>query len=152
MSTQEQQLCQSLSKLPVRFEYRYTEKASQELLRSLFRSLAGGSDDYMRLLFPDGNLSDALKLSDAQGVVEGAGYTEQARGKRCGYIFKPGDAIYMCRTCDTNNTCRLCRQCYESTDHKEHSLRRRICTGNIDCCDCGDDKVWTTPLFCTIHS
>ncbi|KAK7430780.1 E3 ubiquitin-protein ligase ubr1 [Neonectria magnoliae] len=152
MSTQEQQLCQFLAELPSRFNYRFTEEASRELLTSLFWSLAGGSNEYMRLLFSEGKPGDTLKLSDAQGAVEGAEYTESARGKRCGHIFKPGEASYMCRTCGTDETCCLCSRCFDSTDHTGHMVRIQISVGNSGCCDCGDDEAWRTPLFCTIHS
>ncbi|XP_044714951.1 putative zinc finger in n-recognin (UBR box) domain-containing protein [Hirsutella rhossiliensis] len=152
LSTQEQQLRQMLADLPARFNYRYTEEASSELLRSLFWSLAGGKDEYMRLLFPTGKLSDTLRLSDAQGAVEGAEYSEAARGKRCGHIFKPGEASYMCRTCGTDETCCLCSRCFDSTDHTGHMVRIQISVGNSGCCDCGDDEAWRTPLLCTIHS
>ncbi|PHH89807.1 hypothetical protein CDD83_5213 [Cordyceps sp. RAO-2017] len=152
VSTQEQQLCQLLAELPARYNYRYTEDASRELLRSLFWSLAGGKDDYMRLFFPSGKLSDTLRLSDAQGAVDGAEYTEAARGQRCGHIFKPGEASYMCRTCGTDETCCLCSRCFDSTDHTGHIVRIQISVGNSGCCDCGDDEAWRTPLLCTIHS
>lgn len=152
MSTQEQQLCQLLADLPARFGYRYTQDAAQELLRSLFWSLAGGKADYMRLLFPDGSFPDVLKLSDAQGAVEGAEYTEAARGRRCGHIFKAGEASYMCRTCGTDETCCLCSRCFDSTDHVGHMVRISISVGNSGCCDCGDDEAWKTPMLCTIHS
>lgn len=152
MSTQEQQLCQLLADLPERFDYRFTDEARRELLRSLFWSLAGGKHEYMRLFFPDGNLTDSLKLGDAQGAVEGAEYTEAARGKRCGHIFKPGEASYMCRTCGTDDTCCLCSKCFESTDHTGHMVRIQMSVGNSGCCDCGDDEAWRSPLFCTIHS
>lgn len=151
-STQEQQLCQFLAELPVRFDYRYTEEASRELLTNLFWSLAGGKHEYMRLLFPEGKPSASLKLSEAQGAVEGAEYTEAARGKRCGHIFKPGEASYMCRTCGTDETCCLCSRCFDSTDHTGHLVRIQISVGNSGCCDCGDDEAWKTPLVCTIHS
>ncbi|KAJ6445707.1 ubiquitin-protein ligase E3 component [Purpureocillium lavendulum] len=152
VSTQEQQLCQLLADLPARFNYRYNDEASRELLTSLFWSLSGGNPEYMRLLFPSGKPPESLKLSDAQGAVEGAEYTEAARGKRCGHIFKPGEASYMCRTCGTDETCCLCSRCYDSTDHTGHMVRIQISVGNSGCCDCGDDEAWKTPLFCTIHS
>lgn len=152
MSTQEQQLCQLLAGLPARYNYRYTEDAGRDLLQSLFWSLAGGNSEYMRLLFPEGMPSDALSLSDAQGAVEGAEYTAAARGKRCGHIFKPGEASYMCRTCGTDDTCCLCSRCFDSTDHTGHMVRISISVGNSGCCDCGDDEAWKSPLFCTIHS
>lgn len=91
MSTQEQQLCQFLAGLPARHKYRYTDAAYQELLRSLFWSLAGGRDDYMRLLFPDGGASvrkGPWKLREAQGAVDGAEYTEGARGMPCGSTLR----------------------------------------------------------------
>ena len=152
LSTQEQQLCHFLADLPARFNYRYSDEASRELLTSLFWSLAGGKHEYMRLLFPEGKPSDDLKLSDAQGAVEGAEYTDAARGKRCGHIFKPGEASYMCRTCGTDETCCLCSRCFDSTDHTGHMVRIQMSVGNSGCCDCGDDEAWKTPLFCTIHS
>ncbi|KAK5987326.1 E3 ubiquitin-protein ligase ubr1-like protein [Cladobotryum mycophilum] len=152
LSTQEQQLCQLLADLPARFNYRYSEEAARELLTNLFWSLAGGNHEYMRLLFPEGRPSDSLKLADAQGAVEGAEYTEAARGKRCGHIFKPGEASYMCRTCGTDETCCLCSRCFDATDHTGHMVRISISVGNSGCCDCGDDEAWKTPLHCTIHS
>ncbi|RFU73211.1 e3 ubiquitin- ligase ubr1 [Trichoderma arundinaceum] len=152
LSTQEQQLCQFLAELPARYNYRYSEEAARELLTSLFWSLAGGNQEYMRLLFPEGRPSESLKLGDAQGAVEGAEYTEAARGKRCGHIFKPGEASYMCRTCGTDETCCLCSRCFDATDHTGHMVRIQISVGNSGCCDCGDDEAWKTPLFCTIHS
>ncbi|KAM3554504.1 hypothetical protein ARSEF4850_006432 [Beauveria asiatica] len=152
MSTQEQQLCQLLADLPSRFHYRFTDEAKKELLRSLFLFLTGGKDDYMRMLFPDGKPPDSLRLSDAQGALEGAEYSEAARGKRCGHIFKAGEASYMCRTCGTDETCCLCSRCFDSTDHTGHMVRISISVGNSGCCDCGDDEAWRTPLFCTIHS
>lgn len=151
LSTQERQLCQFLAGLPARYNYRYNNEASRELLRDLFWSLAGGRDDYMRLIFPEGKPLGDLKLSEAQGAVEGAEYMESARGKRCGHIFKPGEASYMCRTCGTDETCCLCGRCFESTDHTGHMVRIQMSVGNSGCCDCGDDEAWKTPLFCTIH-
>lgn len=152
LSTQERQLCQLLADLPARFNYRYSKEAANELLNSLFWSLAGGKDGNMRLLFPEGKPPATMKLSDAQGAVEGAEYTEAARGKRCGHIFKAGEASYMCRTCGTDDTCCLCSRCFDSTDHTGHIVRISISFGNTGCCDCGDDEAWKTPLFCTIHS
>lgn len=153
MSTQEQQLCQFLADLPLRCNYDYDKNdAPRQLIESLFWSLAGGKPEYFRLLFPDGQLPSDLKLREAQGAVEGAEYTEWARGKRCGHIFKNGEATYMCRTCGTDDTCCLCARCFDSTDHTGHMVRMSISLGNSGCCDCGDDEAWKTPMFCTIHS
>lgn len=152
LSTQELQLRQMLADLPTRFDYRYTDEAAAELLKSLFWSLAGGKHEYMRLLFPMGKLPHTPRLSDAQGVIDGAEYSEAARGKRCGHIFKPGEASYMCRTCGIDETCCLCSRCFDSTDHTGHMVRIQISVGNSGCCDCGDDEAWKTPLLCTIHS
>lgn len=152
LTTQEQQLCQVLADLPARYKYRYSKEAANELLNNLFWSLAGGLNSNMRLLFADGKVPETMKLSDAQGAVEGAEYTEAARGKRCGHIFKAGEASYMCRTCGTDDTCCLCSRCFDSTDHTGHIVRIQISFGNSGCCDCGDDEAWKTPLFCTIHS
>ncbi|KAF4122538.1 E3 ubiquitin-protein ligase UBR1 [Geosmithia morbida] len=152
MSSQEQQLCQLLADLPAQNNYRYTDRTARTLIESLFWFLAGGKSEYMQLLFPSGRIPESGKLSDAQGAVEGAEYTETARGKRCGHIFKAGEASYACRTCGTDETCCLCARCFDSTDHTGHMVRMHISVGNSGCCDCGDDEAWRTPLFCTIHS
>ncbi|KAJ0326719.1 hypothetical protein COL5a_006599 [Colletotrichum fioriniae] len=151
MSTQERQLCEFLRELPARWNYEYDDQAHHDLLESLFWSLAGG-ERYMPLFFPSGRPSHNLKLHDAQGAEEGAEYTEAARGKRCGHIFKPGEASYSCRTCSTDDTCVLCSRCFDSTDHAGHMVRISISVGNSGCCDCGDDEAWRLPMFCTIHS
>ncbi|TDZ60777.1 E3 ubiquitin-protein ligase ubr1 [Colletotrichum trifolii] len=150
-TTQEHQLLQFLRDLPATRNYQYDEVAENSLLESLFWSLSGG-ERYMPLFFPSGRPSHNFKLHDAQGAVEGAEYTEAARGKRCGHIFKPGEATYSCRTCSTDDTCVLCSRCFDSTDHAGHMVRISISVGNSGCCDCGDDEAWKVPLFCTIHS
>lgn len=154
MSTQELQLCQHLVDLPRQHDYRYTDGASRDLLYNLFWSMAGGRPEYMRLFFPDGKLTpqSTLKLREAQGAVEGAEYTEAARGKACGHIFRNGEASYSCRTCSADDTCVLCSKCFDATDHEGHMVKISISPGNSGCCDCGDPEAWKRPLFCTIHS
>ncbi|KAI1173859.1 hypothetical protein F4777DRAFT_419461 [Nemania sp. FL0916] len=154
MSTQEKQLCDHLRNLPEHHRYRYNETAATELLRTLFWSMAGGRFESLRLFFP--NLkpyqTNDFKLREAQGAVEGAEYTEAARGKACGHIFRAGEATYGCKTCSTDDTCCLCSKCFEATDHTGHMVRISISPGNSGCCDCGDPEAWKLPLFCTIHS
>jgi E3 ubiquitin-protein ligase UBR1 len=154
MSTQEQQLCQLLLELPARHNYRYTDDAANELLTALFWCMAAGKSDYMNLFFPTGGpaRNGTLKLREAQGAVEGAEYTEAARGKACGHIFKQGEASYGCRTCSADDTCCLCSKCFDATDHTGHMVRINISPGNSGCCDCGDPEAWNRPIFCTIHS
>ncbi|KAL2155130.1 hypothetical protein VTH82DRAFT_3806 [Thermothelomyces myriococcoides] len=155
MSTQEQQLCQFLLELPARHSYRYTEEAARELLTALFWCMAGGKNEYMDLFFPEKGgprRNGTLKLREAQNAVEGAEYTEAARGKACGHIFKQGEASYACRTCSADDTCCLCSKCFDATDHTGHMVRISISPGNSGCCDCGDPEAWNRPMFCTIHS
>lgn len=155
MSTQELQLCQFLMELPARKRYRYNKESEDLLLENLFRFMSGGKDDYLRLFFPNGGPvvdGTVLKLKDAQGAVEGAEYTETARGMACGHIFKAGEASYSCKTCGTDDTCCLCAKCFDATDHTGHMVRISISPGNSGCCDCGDPEAWKTPMFCTIHS
>jgi E3 ubiquitin-protein ligase UBR1 len=155
MSTQELQLCQFLMELPARKRYRYTKESEDLLLENLFRFMSGGKDDYLRLFFPNGGPvvdGTVLKLKDAQGAIEGAEYTEAARGMACGHIFKAGEASYGCKTCGTDDTCCLCAKCFDATDHTGHMVRISISPGNSGCCDCGDPEAWKTPMFCTIHS
>lgn len=155
MSTQELQLCQFLMELPAQKSYRYTKESEDLLLESLFRFMSGGKDDYLRLFFPNGGPvvdGNVIRLKDAQGAVEGAEYTEAARGMACGHIFKQGEASYSCKTCGVDDTCCLCAKCFDATDHTGHMVRISISPGNSGCCDCGDPEAWKTPMFCTIHS
>jgi E3 ubiquitin-protein ligase UBR1 len=108
MSTQEQQLCQLLLEMPARHGYRYTDNAERELLTALFWCMAAGKSEYMDLFFPTGGPTrpgGTLKLREAQGRANGAEYTEAARGRACGHIFKSGEPTYSCRTCSTDDTC-----------------------------------------------
>ncbi len=154
LSTQEQQLCQLLLELPAQQHYRFTDDAAHKLLTDLFWCMAGGNPHYLDLFFPTGGPArkGTLKLREAQGAVEGAEYTEGARGKPCGHIFKQGEASYACRTCSADDTCCLCSRCFDATDHTGHMVRINISPGNSGCCDCGDPEAWNRPMFCTIHS
>ncbi|KAI1845262.1 hypothetical protein JX266_008572 [Neoarthrinium moseri] len=154
MSTQELQLCQHLIELPRRHGSRYNDAARRDLLHNLFWSMAGGRPEYLRLFFPDGKLTpqSTLQLREAQGAVDGAEYTEAARGKACGHIFRAGEATYGCRTCSADDTCVLCSKCFDATDHEGHLVKITISPGNSGCCDCGDPEAWKRPIFCTIHS
>lgn len=155
VSTQERQLCDFLRDLPKQKKYRYDESAINELLFSLFWSLGGGDIEHMRLLFPEKHWPDRSKktlLKEAQGAEEGAEYTEAARGKACGHIFKSGEATYRCKTCTNDDTCVLCSRCYASSDHTDHVIMISISSGNSGCCDCGDPEAWNIPVHCTIHT
>ncbi|KAL8294143.1 hypothetical protein RB597_008076 [Gaeumannomyces tritici] len=156
MSSQEQQLCQFLMGLPAMHKYRYSDTAARDLLSALFWSMAGGREEYLRLFFPDkggpARPDGTLKLREAQGAVQGAEFTEAARGKPCGHIFRAGEATYSCRTCSADDTCVLCARCFDSTDHTNHMVRISVSPGNSGCCDCGDPEAWKLPMFCTIHT
>ncbi|TVY57083.1 E3 ubiquitin-protein ligase ubr11 [Lachnellula cervina] len=155
MSTQEQQLCQFLKEQPRVHNYRYDSKAENDLLQSLFWSLAGGRSDYLQLFFPDNTkpLPNATwKLRKAQGGADGDEFTEAARGKACGHIFKAGEATYRCKTCSADDTCVLCSRCYDSSDHTGHMVYVTVSLGNSGCCDCGDPEAWRLPVHCSIHT
>jgi E3 ubiquitin-protein ligase UBR1 len=100
-SLAEQQLCKELRDLGGRRNNRYDDEARDELLETLFSSLSGrmsGRADYMSMLFPQGGpVNGRWNLSQAQGAIDGAEYSEGARGKACGHIFKSGEATYRCK-------------------------------------------------------
>ncbi|MCJ1466294.1 hypothetical protein MMC07_004913 [Pseudocyphellaria aurata] len=154
LTSRERRFCQVLKDLPEKFGYRYTSDASRDLQQALFRSLVAHNDIYLQKLF-NGHVPrthEDWNLRRAQGMVEGAEYTEAARGKRCGHIFKSGEATYRCKTCTLDDTCVLCSKCFEASDHAGHMVYVNISPGNSGCCDCGDAEAWKIPVKCAIHT
>lgn len=152
-SSQERNLCEFLKSLPRLHSNRYTDAARRALLNSLFWSLAGGVQSHFDLFFPSPPPHDqAWSLRSAQGGEDGAEYTEAARGKACGHIFRAGEAIYRCKTCSVDDTCVICSRCYDSSDHPGHMIYVSVSLGNSGCCDCGDAEAWKQPVHCGIHS
>ncbi|KAH8705569.1 putative ubiquitin-protein ligase E3 component [Talaromyces proteolyticus] len=144
---------EGLLRLPVKHNFRYGPKAEEELLQLLFRSLSGYDSQRLKLLFPDGAPEDRpWKLAEAQGAREGAEYSEAARGKRCGHIFRAGEGTYRCITCAADDTCVLCSRCFDASDHAGHQYQISLSSGNCGCCDCGDEEAWRLPLCCAIHT
>ncbi|KAH1323948.1 hypothetical protein KXV58_007300 [Aspergillus fumigatus] len=148
----ERKLGEGLLRLPFEHGCRYGPEAERDLLELLFRSLVGFDEDRLRQLFPNGFPEGPWKLAEAQGAQEGAEYTEAARGKRCGHIFRAGEATYRCVTCAVDDTCVLCSKCFDASDHSGHQYQISLSSGNCGCCDCGDDEAWRYPLFCAIHT
>jgi E3 ubiquitin-protein ligase UBR1 len=156
LSPLEKQLATLLGEHPRTYNNRYTEAASNRLIQILFTSLTADRADYLQLLFPKGppppSEDKRWSLREAQGAVEGAEYTEAARGHPCGHIFKNGEATYRCRTCSSDDTCVLCTRCFEASDHEGHNVFVTLSPGNSGCCDCGDPEAWIRDVNCTIHT
>ena len=150
----ERALCTALKQQPAEFDYKFTKDAHRDLLQLLFRSLTGYSDTYLRGLFSRGvpGNGELWSLKDSQGAVEGAEYTEAARGKACGHIFRINEATYSCRTCRMDPTCVLCSHCFEASDHEGHVYSVATHQGGTGCCDCGDPEAWRLPVNCAIHA
>lgn len=154
LTDRDRRLCHLLRDLPKQYGLRYTKSASQALQKALYTSLVAENDRYLQILF-NGKVPRAgedWSLRIAQGMVEGSEYSEAARGKACGHIFKAGDATYHCKTCTDDNTCVLCTRCFEASDHTDHNVTHSISLGNTGCCDCGDDEAWKIPVKCAIHT
>lgn len=154
LTSRERSLCQILKDLPKQYKFRYTAEASHALQQALFRSLAADNDSYLKILFNGKVPSDdgEWDLRLAQGIVEGVEYTEAARGKACGHIFKSGEATYLCKTCTLDDTCVLCTRCFQASDHRGHWVNVNTSPGNSGCCDCGDLEAWKRPVSCAIHT
>ncbi|KAG9237492.1 hypothetical protein BJ875DRAFT_369880 [Amylocarpus encephaloides] len=154
ISTQEAQLCEFLKEQPRFRKNRYTKEAENDLIYHLFWSLIGGQRKYLSLLFPNGQppAIERWLLRKAQGGADGEEFTEAARGRACGHIFKAGEATYRCKTCSADDTCVLCSRCYDSSDHTGHMVYVSVSLGNSGCCDCGDPEAWRLPVHCSIHT
>lgn len=153
LTSRERRLCEVFRDLPEKFNYRYTADANKAVQQALFRSLAAENDDYLRTIFRGRfpSQSEPWSLRDAQGIKDGTEYSEAARGKPCGHIFRNGEATYRCRTCTLDDTCVLCSRCFDASDHTGHLVNVSISPGNSGCCDCGDPEAWRIPVHCTIH-
>jgi len=150
----EKRLCLILRDLPQEYGYRYSKTARQALQRALFASLVAENEGSLVILFK-GNVprnGEDWSLRAAQGYEEGSEYSEAARGRACGHIFKSGDANYRCKTCTADDTCVLCTRCFEASDHEGHIITQQISQGNSGCCDCGDEEAWKLPINCAIHT
>ena len=155
INSAEKELCSYLQYLPKKYKYRYSPAASHDLIRNLFWYLAGANEQYLSFFFPQKPPSDpsvVWSLKAAQGAVDGSEYTAAAKGRRCGHIFKSGEATYQCKTCSIDDTCVLCSKCYDASDHENHAVFVSVSIGNSGCCDCGDSEAWIKDVYCTIHS
>ena len=154
VTNRETRLCQILRDFPYEHQLRYTGQASQALQRTLFEFLVAENDEYLQGLFRGQvpRQGEEWSLSNAQGMTEDMEYTEAARGKACGHIYKSGDSVFRCKTCTTDDTAVLCTRCFESSDHTGHIVTQYISLGNSGCCDCGDEEAWRIPVNCAIHS
>lgn len=149
LTSRERRLCQILRDLPAKHNYRFDESASSALKQHLFRSLAADNDDFLSGLFGGAvpTHSQPWSLREAQGLVEGAEYSQGARGRRCGHIFKNAEAVYRCRTCEIDDTSVLCSRCFNASEHTGHIVSVNNSSGNGGCCDCGDPEAWKSPSF-----
>lgn len=154
LSDPERKLLHKLLTHPNEFNNRFTRAADHDLRKVLFKSLAGGREDYLHYFFPDGTPPDTQpwSLRSAQNAVDGAEYLPSAKGTACGHIFKSGENTYYCKTCAADDTCVLCSKCYENSDHEGHMVLISTSTGNSGCCDCGDAEAWKKEVRCSIHT
>lgn len=154
LTSRERRLCHILRDLPAKHKYRYDDSARSALQQGLFRSLAAENDDFLQGLFGGAvpTVSQPWSLREAQGLVEGAEYSEGSRGRRCGHIFKNAEAVYRCKTCEVDDTSVLCSRCFNSSDHTGHIVTVCNSSGNGGCCDCGDPEAWKAPVICAIHA
>ncbi|KAI4101198.1 MAG: hypothetical protein L6R37_005048 [Teloschistes peruensis] len=154
LTNRERRLCQFLRELPLKYNCRYDDSAKSALLQGLFRSLAAEDDHTLEHIFKGAlpNASLPWSLREAQGLVEGAEYSEGARGKRCGHIFKNAEAIYRCKDCEVDDTSVLCSHCFNSSEHTGHIVFISTSLGNGGCCDCGDPEAWRAHVNCAIHA
>lgn len=80
-------------------DYHFSDTTSNSLKRHLFGALLANNDGDLALLFPFGAPGDDEPwiLSKEQGSQAGAEFSEAARGKRCGHVFRSGEVCYRCR-------------------------------------------------------
>lgn len=101
--------------------------------------------------FPDSKPNLSVPLSSQQGCIEGAEYSDSARGRPCGHVFGKGETVYRCRNCGMDDTCVLCQKCYKASNHEGHDVAMSINGGSGGCCDCGDPEAWRLEMCCQYH-
>jgi hypothetical protein len=71
----------------------------------------------------------------------------ELEGIHCEYIFRKGDIIWRCYTCEQEpdffGTSCLCQICFVSEEHEGHSIESHEASGKDKAfCDCGNPASW----------
>jgi len=75
---------------------RFEDRLKKDVLRTLYASMVGFKPEYLRLLYPNGELADDVDeflLTKAQFVGSGP----SVRDRCCGHVFERGETYYRCK-------------------------------------------------------
>ena len=102
------------------------------------------------LLLGELSAAERSEISDPLARVTQLLQQTSAAPRKCGKIFKSGEIIWHCRTCQSDDTCVLCQECFDGGDHTGHEVFfHRTKAGG--CCDCGDLEAWKLEGCCARH-
>ena len=71
----------------------------------------------------------------------------------CGKVFRRGELVWSCRSCQKDSTCVQCDDCFRNSNHEGHEVYfHRESEKEGGCCDCGDLSAWSKAGNCTNHN
>ena len=74
------------------------------------------------LLLGELSAAERSEISDPLARVTQLLQQASAAPRKCGKIFKSGEIIWHCRTCQSDDTCVLCQECFDGGDHTGHEV------------------------------
>lgn len=109
-----------LLRLPIQFDYKYTDSARKCLINIL-------------------NDATQININDLQ--IENS---SNHHGRVCGHRFVRGETCWRCLTCGYDESCALCSTCFFNTNHEGHDVHQSIIQRDLaGCCDCGDQEAYS---------
>lgn len=142
-------LASRLQTFGIKYGHRFSPIVRENLVRELYHDIVDALE--YDPFFGDTPIDFKKPLSTQHGYVDGAEYSESARGRPCGHVFRKGETLYRCRNCGIDDTCVLCQKCYKASDHEGHDVAMSLNGGSGGCCDCGDKEAWRTEIKCRYH-
>jgi hypothetical protein len=134
-------------------EYASLDDTTRNKIASLQQKISANANTHAPRLSSSNHLATASQLLQ-QLLTEAASQPIDSKTnsnpRPCGYVFRPGDIAWNCRTCQTDSTCVLCDKCFHASDHEGHEVFFHR-TNPGGCCDCGDIEAWRLEGCCPFH-
>ncbi|RKP02044.1 hypothetical protein CXG81DRAFT_18219 [Caulochytrium protostelioides] len=113
-------------------------------------TLCNDPKEYMHMMASERFHKRPNFADKVNAATTGQGDGDHPQGP-CGHVFRPGEAVYRCRTCGLDETCVMCTRCFQASNHHGHDTSFSVAEGTGGCCDCGDAEAWKQDIGCVHH-